>query len=217
MPRSKAGTTDEGMSRQQRRTRRALLLTAARLVQEGRVPTMEEVAEAALVSRATIYRYFPSIDNLLAEAPLETGMQEAAAVFADMDTSDPVARIDRLEAWFHDFTYSQEKQLRLMLSRTLLAADARQGHEMVRRQNRRGELIEAALAPARARFTGEAYRKLCASLAVLLGTEAMIVCEDVLQLDRKQAREMKSWAVQTLVRAALEESRASLASDARSR
>ena len=40
--------------------------------------------------------------------------------------------------------------------------------------------------------------------ALVFGTESMIVFRDVLQMSPGRARKVKSWAVQTLVRAALE-------------
>src|SRR5690606_30931313 len=73
------------------------------------------------------------------------------------------------------------------------------------RQNRRADLIEAALQPARDRFTDAAYERLCASLALIFGTESMIVCTDVLGIDERSAREVKSSAAPALVRAAIEE------------
>ena len=42
------------------RTRKLLLGTAMQLMQSGRVPSVTDVAEAAEVSRATAYRYFPT-------------------------------------------------------------------------------------------------------------------------------------------------------------
>ena len=42
------------------RTRKLLLETAMQLMQAGRVPSVTDVAEAAEVSRATAYRYFPT-------------------------------------------------------------------------------------------------------------------------------------------------------------
>ena len=73
-------------------------------------------------------------------------------------------------------------------------------------QNKHTPLIEAALAPARRRFTKPVYQKLCAALALIFGTESMIVFQDVLGLDEKTARKVKSWAARVLVRAALNES-----------
>ena len=61
-----------GRINQKRRTRAAIVAAAAELVRQGKSPTVAEVADAALVSRATAYRYFPSQEYLLAEAALES-------------------------------------------------------------------------------------------------------------------------------------------------
>ena len=63
------------------------------------------------------------------------------------------------------------------------------------------------MAPARGRFEKGSYARLCAALALIFGSESMVVFRDVLRLDEKAAREVKSWAVRALVRAALDESR----------
>jgi hypothetical protein len=63
-----------------------------------------------------------------------------------------------------------------------------------------------ALAPARARLTDASYQKLCAALALIFGTESMIVFKDVLGVDEKTARKVKRWAARALVQAALRES-----------
>lgn len=73
------------------------------------------------------------------------------------------------------------------------------------RQNRRTGLIEAALTPARDRITDAQYERLCAALALVFGTEAMIVFSGVLGLDPQTARHVKSWAIRALVRAATRE------------
>jgi hypothetical protein len=93
-----------------------------------------------------------------------------------------------------------------MLSAALVraAAGAADGTVPIR-QNRRTPLIEAALAPARGRLTEAGHVRLCAALAMIFGSESMIVFRDVLQLDEATAREVKSWAVRALVRAALDE------------
>jgi methylphosphotriester-DNA--protein-cysteine methyltransferase len=57
---------------QRQRTRKDLLQAASRLLKEGRRPSLDEVAEAASVSRATAYRYFPGMEALLLEASLES-------------------------------------------------------------------------------------------------------------------------------------------------
>src|ERR687883_1696561 len=62
----------QGRINQKRRTREAILAAAVELVEQGQSPTVAEVADAALVSRATAYRYFPTQEYLLFEAALES-------------------------------------------------------------------------------------------------------------------------------------------------
>src|ERR1043165_3475983 len=73
-----------GRERQKNRTRRLLVETAADLIRGGHAPSVAELAEAADVSRATGYRYFPTKEMLLAEValfatggPLELGERDA--------------------------------------------------------------------------------------------------------------------------------------------
>jgi len=194
---------------QRLRTRKELLLAAQRLLKQGRTPNIAEIAEAALVSRATAYRYFPTVDALLVEAPLDAAVPTAETIFVNDSARDPADRVDRAEAALHEIVYRNEAQLRLMLAGTLTRKPGVPGDEPAgpRRQNRRTDLITAALAPVRGSFVRPAYRRLCAALAIIFGTEGMIVCQDVLQIEPAEARRVKSWAVRTLVNAALEESK----------
>lgn len=195
---------------QRLRTRKDLLDAAARLLKQGRTPSIDEVAAEAMVSRATAYRYFPTVDALLLEAPLDGEMPDPQTAFAADAPTDVPARIDHAEALLHEMTYRNEAQLRAMLAGSMerWAKGARTTHGVPLRQNRRTALIAAALKPARQRLRRDTYDKLCAALAVFFGPEAMIVFSDVLGLDARKAREVKAWAVRTLVSAALEETSA---------
>jgi hypothetical protein len=63
-------------------------------------------------------------------------------------------------------------------------------------------LISAALAPARNEFTPAALKKLEQALALIIGTEGVIVTRDVLRIDDAEARKVKRWAIRALVEAA---------------
>lgn len=185
---------------QRHRTRKDLLAAAGRLLKAGRTPDMDDVAREAMVSRATAYRYFPTIDALLVEAPLDDAVPSPESLFAGDDSTDPADRAARAERAMHESVYRNEAQLRAMLAASLQrGADA---PDVPVRQNRRTPLIEAALAPARYRFSDAAYERLCAALALVIGTESMIVFKDVLGADEATARGVKAWAVRALVRAA---------------
>jgi AcrR family transcriptional regulator len=190
-----------GQTNQRRRTRKDLLRAASRLLKEGRRPSLEEVAEAALVSRATAYRYFPGVEQLLLEASLDVAVPDAEEVFRDAATEDPVARLERVDAALHAMILAHEPQLRMLLAHTLQRGAGGDG-DLPPRQNRRTPLIEAALEPSRDRFDPEALPMLTRSLALVIGTEARVVFKDVLQLDDAEAREVVRWAIRALVEAA---------------
>ncbi len=199
---------ESGRANQRYRTRKDLLDAAAALLKKGRTPSMDDVATAALVSRATAYRYFPSIEALLVEVPIEGAAPDPATIFASEKSTDPAQRLDKAEAALHEMCYRNERQLRIMLAasleRTLKKQGGSRSDAIPVRQNRRTRLIQAALEPARARMTDATYERLCASLALIFGTESMIVFSDVLAIEEKAARRIKSWAVRALVAAALE-------------
>ena len=71
---------ESGRTRQKQRTRDQLIAAARELITAGDTPRVEEVAEAAGISRPTAYRYFASQAELLAAAYPETG---AASVLPD--------------------------------------------------------------------------------------------------------------------------------------
>lgn len=197
-------------SNQELRARKDLLLAASRLMKQGRKPSMDEVAKEALVSRATAYRYFGSIDALLVEAPLDAAIRNPEEIFANNPSDDPEARVDQAEASLHDVTYENEAQLRILLAQSI-SRNLEDDNTLPARQNRRTPLIEAALATSRHRFRDDDYNRLCAALAIIFGPESMIVFRDVLRIDEKTARQVKSWAVRALVRAALQSSKSRVA------
>lgn len=210
-PRERRRANRRRRASQRLRTRKDLLAAAARLLRSGRAPDMDAVAAEAMVSRATAYRYFPTIESLLLEAPLDGAVPTPHDVFAGDDSTDPVARVDKAEAALHECCYRNQAQLRLMLSASLQRkagdeAGKDDDDRIPLRQNRRTPLIDAALAPARGRFRPAALKALRAALALIFGPEAMIVCSDVLGLNERSARKVKSWAARALVRAALAES-----------
>lgn len=198
-----ANSPQDGRANQKLRTRKHLLDSAAALLAQGRKPSLEEVAEAAMVSRATAYRYFPNIDTLLLEASLHVRVPQLDDIFAGLTTTDPVVRLQRVEQAFHDMVKANEAQLRMMLAQTLLPGNSQETTpDMPMRQNRRTPLIQSALEPAQAEFTPANLDRLRKAAAMLIGPEAMIVCTDVLHLEDSEARKIKQWAIKALVEAA---------------
>lgn len=196
-------TPRQGRANQRSRTRKDLLQAASRLMKEGAKPTLEAVAEEAMVSRATAYRYFSNVDALLLEAALDVAAPAADELFRDAPADDPVARVLRVDEALHDMINGNEPQIRMMLARSLESVLAGgEDEDLPRRQNRRTPLIEAALEPARLQFRPAALNTLIPALAMLVGTEGWIAGRDVLQLDDARSRKVKRWAIEALIEAA---------------
>lgn len=200
-----ADSETSGRSNQKRRTRKALLEAAARLMKDGLRPAFDEVAEEALVSRATAYRYFTGIEPLLLEASLDIAMP--GPELFEKDWSDSVAdRVIRAEAAVGRMVRSNETALRMMMVNALQASLVGDSVSIPARQNRRTPLIEAALEPLRRSLEPAAIERLAQALALVIGTEAHLVFRDVLQLDDEASDAVKRWMILALVDAALRRS-----------
>jgi AcrR family transcriptional regulator len=189
-----------GRTNQKKRTRRHLLDAAARLMAQGRRPTLEDVAAEALVSRATVYRYFTSPEMLLSEAALDLVAPQPDALFRNDASTDPVARLERADVALDDMIRSNEKALRAFL---IISLQRRlDGEDVPVRQNRRTPLIDAALEPVRKEFKPAQLAMLRRAMALVIGAESMLAFNDVLGLDAADARKVRRWMIRALVEAA---------------
>jgi AcrR family transcriptional regulator len=195
-----------GRSNQRLRTRKALLEAAGRLVSQGGKPSLDDIAAEALVSRATAYRHFPNADTLLLEASLDMAAPEEQDVLGKGAPIDITERVKRVDTAFHDMVVGNETLMRMFLSNALVQGiNGGEGDGPVR-QNRRSPLIQAALEPGRDKFSPKQRKLLERALGILVGGEAILICQDVLQLSDAETREVKHWAIQALVGAALKSS-----------
>ena len=184
---------------QRQRTRKDLLQAASRLLKEGRRPSLDEVAEAASVSRATAYRYFPGMEALLLEASLEVAVPEANAILVGVG-DDPVTRLEKVDDAITALILANEHTLRTIFIHSLQRAS--NGGDAAVRQDRRTPLIEAALAPVRNVFAPGRYDLLVESLALVIGVEPLLVFKDVLLVDDAEACRVKRFMIRGLVEAA---------------
>jgi AcrR family transcriptional regulator len=92
-----------------------MLETAMRLMQSGVTPSVSDVAEAAEVSRATAYRYFPT-----QAAMIQAAVDEALGPILDWssDTEDAQSRVAALL----DFAYPRMEQYEATHRAALLLA-----------------------------------------------------------------------------------------------
>jgi AcrR family transcriptional regulator len=211
-----ASWEEEGRINQKRRTRAAVLEAAKHLLREGQMPSVAEAADAARVSRATAYRYFPTQEYLLSEAALESARTDINHLLErSAPSADPAVRLDTLIQALQQVTLEQEAAFRTLLQLSLEAhatgGQKREATEDRLRGGRRIDWIEKALAPLGNLFEKDpaTFRRVVAALSLCMGIEALIVLQDVCGLEAKEAVEVSRWAAQVLLQAGLREASAS--------
>jgi AcrR family transcriptional regulator len=188
------------------RTRRLLLDTAMGLMQAGRVPSVTDVAEAAEVSRATAYRYFPTQAALV-----QAAVDEALGPILRWrsDSEDAGIRVAELIGFAYPRIDAYEATLRAALLQAMDQWSRRRAGTLgdeapIFRGNRR-ELLGSALAPLRGRLPPADFDRLRQALSLTFGTEAFVVLKDIWGLDGGHARDVALWAAHALVRAVMAE------------
>jgi AcrR family transcriptional regulator len=195
---------EQGRYRQRRRTREGIIAATAGLLESGQSPSVNEVAEAADVSRRTVYQYFPTLEQLLIDATLfrlsQTAVDEAIdAAGADGDAAERVA------AMIQALTAMSAETLPLGRALIRLTMDAPQPEGQPRRGYRRVGWIERALEPIRPRLGPARFERLVSALAMVVGWEALIVLGDIRGLDEREQLDTALWSARTLIGAALAE------------
>ncbi|WP_427890807.1 TetR/AcrR family transcriptional regulator [Kribbella sp. GL6] len=196
-----------GRERQKQRTRTALVEAYHELVRQGQSPTVAQVAEAARVSVATAYRYFPNPESLRADAAVAAARTQpdfAAVLGAAGD--DPVQRIEVLVRAIATWQLSDEPVwrgvLRATLERWFAQHDEGAAVPIPVRSNARAEVVTLALRPLQAELPADEFRRLVNQVMLVCGVEAMIASRDAAGLDPEEAEETMVAAARTLVIAA---------------
>jgi AcrR family transcriptional regulator len=186
------------------RTRRLMLDTASRLMQAGATPSVSEVAEAAGVSRATAYRYFPSqaalVQTVVDEGlgPILTWRSDAGDAKRRVEElfATAMPRIDAFEATF-------KAALKLSLEQWAKRQAGTLGSEPEFTRGHRVELLKDALAPLRKTLGKRSFERLAQALSLVFGVEVLIVLKDIWGLDREATLSVAQWAARSLVEAAV--------------
>lgn len=186
-----------GRVNQKARTRAAIVAAARDLGRRGAEITMPAVAQAALVSEATAYRYFPDLISLLREAD-ESGWPSPAQALAPVAHSDdPVERVG----------YAAEVLLRGVLARqsavrATIAGSITRPEVAAGRPGHRFGLIDEALAPLARRADPAAVEQLRRDLAVVMSAEALFILTDLYGLAPDEAVASAVRTARTLTAAA---------------
>jgi AcrR family transcriptional regulator len=192
-----------GRTSQKARTRQAMVAAARDLLTGGETPTVEQAADAAGVSRATAYRYFPNQRDLLVAVHPEI---EARSLLGAKPPDDVGARLDRVVDELTRMLLDNEPALRTML-RLSLESDGSHRERLLLRQGRAIGWLEDALQPLQRSMRKGKVRRLVLAIRCAVGIEALVWLCDVAGLSRNDAVAQMRWSARGLLRAALAESK----------
>jgi AcrR family transcriptional regulator len=194
---ARANATETGRVNQKLRTRQALLDAARDLVESGASPTLSEVADHALVSKTTAYRYFASADALIAEVFFDRDFPSVERVLGTAG-DEPVARVLAVEKAVNDTLLSHETAMR-MIVRNAIDMTLAGTEDAPPRVGRRQALIAAALEPFEHELAPDEVRRLRHALALVIGPEAILAARDVCELSAEETRAVTRWATEALL------------------
>jgi AcrR family transcriptional regulator len=205
------GSRPDPRANQRRRTKAAIMDGARTLLREGKVPTIADAAEAAGVSRATAYRYFPTQGALVREA-VDTGLVRGRSAWEERlgDAGALTERVQRYVSLIFGLMRENEALMRGYLLLALeqwakLQAGEVLGEAPIKRGGRL-EAISATLEPFTEQLDDKAIRRLSVALSLLVGIEAHIIFRDIWGLDDEEALGISLWMAQVLAEATAEES-----------
>jgi AcrR family transcriptional regulator len=197
-----AASGGAGRANQRQRTRRALIEAALALCEDGHRPSFPEVAERAMVSRATAYRYYSSIEDLISDAMFERAVPPLDSFYrpGNDDPAEAAARAARvLNKVLLDDEMGLHAVERSFMSAWLDNAPEARPPRPARRMQYIGPLVDSLAGE----LTPSARRRLAQALALVMGTEAALALRDVAGASAEDALAVSAWAAQALVRQAL--------------
>lgn len=200
---STAGLTETGV---RARTRRLMLATAIDLMQRGKTPSVSDVAEAAGVSRATAYRYFPSQAALVMAV-----VDEALGPILNWqsDSRDPQARVEDLLVTslprIVEFEATFKASVKLQLEQWAARHAGEPSSEPPFKRGHRVEILQRAIEPLRGVLPDYAFLRLAKALSLTYGLEVLIVLKDLWGLEVDEIQDVALWAAGAMVKAALSE------------
>lgn len=186
---------------------RRLLDKAVDLVRRGPIPSVAEVAQAAKVSRATAYRYFPSRSKLVSAVIAEALAPVHRAIPRQ---GEPKRRLhellNRTYSRFVEYEPHMRAALQLALEHRSLEAAGLLEEEPFRR-GQRTDILATTLLPLKKELSRKSFQRLLRALAVVYGIEPMVILKDICGASDRDTEAIVHWMMDALVDAAMRENK----------
>ncbi|TRO64236.1 TetR/AcrR family transcriptional regulator [Christiangramia sabulilitoris] len=183
-----------GRRDQKLKTRDRILASTQDIIGKKKEFTLEDVAKQANISRATIYRYYSSIDILTAEAVLDLNTKSSEEIIEEVKNLNLKQAILAIQEYYNNLTIDHEAGFRKYMSVVL---NAEQSTKM--RGARRKKTLLMLLQDRRKDMSPEQMEKLANMATILMGIEPFVVTKDVCHLDNEQSKEILSWSLDRIL------------------
>ena len=188
---------NEGRVNQKLKTRTQILKAAKDLMSKNSKTTLEEVAQEAKISRATIYRYFPNIELLYTEASLDIHYLPPNTLFEEVKEMSLSEGILNIQSYYNQLAQDHELIFRRYLSAVL-------NESIVSKKKIRGARRVATMELVLDSFKKEISKKNLKNLkniaSILMGIDSLIVAKDVCGLSNKEAHDTLKWGIEMILK-----------------
>ena len=187
------------------RTYRLLIAEAMKLVKDGHVPSVSEVAVRSGVSRATAYRYFESRSKLISAV-----IGEGLAPVCTTQTAG-VAGPQRLRELFEK-TFPLFRENEPHMRAALILALEHEGleragllEEEIFRRGHRCDILRRAASPLEKELGSAAFERLLKALSVIYGIEIYVVLKDIWGARDREVEAVARWMLEAILAAVMRE------------
>ena len=204
----------EVLSAPKERTRRVLLEGMKELLRTGAPLTVQALADETGVSRATVYRYFPSNTSVALNATMpltddpfdDPTWSNRNEDFQKLSKLEVAERAGSLVRVMGEWAFDHERELRTVLALSLNPGSVTKGLARKGRTNRH-RWITSLLADLPSEVKKTDRERLAQSLTPLFGADAVVWVTDVAQLNREKGLDLLQWMATSLVQATLQQSK----------
>ncbi len=161
----------------------------------GKEPTMEDIAEKAGISRATIYRYYTNVDAISTELLLQLNVPDPTVLMEQYKNSSLLEAMLGFQKAYLKFALDNEKT-----SRKFLAAVLSSSNPKLQRGQNRISAIGAYFDSNTIALDMKTKNKLKNISVVLMGIESIIATKDVCDLTTAESIETLEWGLEMIIK-----------------
>ena len=188
----KENYTETGRTNQKLETRKKIILSAQHFLKQGIEFSLEDVAEKAGISRATIYRYFSNVDVLATEAGLDISTKSPESIYEDVNDLSFEDRILEVQHYYNTLSVNNENTFRRYLT-TVIDANTSEP----KRGARRKKTLQLVLSEED--ISTKEKEDLANLLTILMGMEPLIVTKDVCGLNSDESLRLMRWGMELIL------------------